>query len=350
MKSRFQEILITQNVSTEFTDTGLAENVAWAYRLRGYNANYSPTESLPTFWQEVTTASPPGLAEEILMISPWNLQVVFDQPLANASVNTGHYLVNNGIGRPVSVNLIRQKRGVLLTYHNEIISAGGYQLTISDLSAESGITIPDSSYSFNWQEDTFPPQITGCEVTGSKKVRLDFSESIAPDHALDIANYLWEMPEVDKDNYLVSIEVEDNSVYLTLASEICAGNQAYYLRVEKITDLNGNRINNLGNKTYFTLTNSSLENMVAYPNPFYTGKYSEFRFASLPPGQKGEVWIYELTGELVYQSDISPRSLLDNYFAWNGKNNSGKQVSSGLYFYILQIGAELQRGKIAVIN
>ena len=346
----FQEIMITQTDSTEYIDTGLAEGAKWSYRLRAYNASYSPAESLPTLWQEVTTTSPPQLAEEILMISPWNLQIVFDQPLANGSVNTGHYLVNNGIGRPVSVNTIRQKRGVLLTYHKAINSAENYQLAISDLSAESGIAIPDDSYSFIWQKDTFPPQIVGCEVTAPKNVRLDFSESIAPEFALDIDNYRWELPEVDKDNYLVSVEVEESSVYLTLAGEICAGNQAYYLRVEKITDLSGNKINNLGNKTYFTLTNSSLENMVAYPNPFYTGKYSEFRFASLPLGKKGEVWIYELTGELVYQSGISPRSLLDNYYAWDGRNNSGKRVSSGLYFYILQIGAELQRGKIAVIN
>ncbi|MCF7918419.1 MAG: S8 family serine peptidase [Candidatus Cloacimonetes bacterium] len=344
------EVFIAEITELTYIDPEPGQNIIWAYRLRSYNGEYTPSESLPTFWKSVITSNPPQLAEEIMMISPWNLQIVFDQTLANNAVNSGHYNINNGQGRPVSVNMIRQKRGVLLTYHQEISEASDYEIQISGLAAESGIAFPEGNYSFIWQADTFPPQITGSEVISNNRVRIDFSEPVRTDIAENMENYVLELPKVDLDNYLTAVEADGQEVYLTFAHDLCSGNQAYYLRVEKITDLTGNRINNLGNKTYFTLTNSSLENMVTYPNPFYTGKYEEFRFASLPLGQKGEVWIYELTGEQVYHSSISPRSMLENYYAWDGCNNHGKQVSSGLYFYILQIGVELQRGKIAVIN
>jgi subtilisin family serine protease len=346
----WQEILLTETTEISFIDTGLVPASAWDYRIMAFSSSYDPSESLPTFWQTASPNYPPALTEDVKMTSPWNLELIFDQPLANTAVNTGHYLVNNDLGRPASVNLIYQKKGVMLSFHNQIPENDNYQIGIESLTSETGIPLSNSVYSFDWQPDTFAPRIISSEIVEPRKVAIRFNETIDQETAYQLSNYNLTATLADPHNYITQVLPEYEQVYIILASDVAASNQPYYLKINGICDLSGNEINNLGNKTYFTLTDRTLINMVAYPNPFETGKYEEFRFASLPLGESGDLWIYDLTGGLVFHASFAPRTVLENYYSWKGKNNSGNKVSSGMYFYIMQIGENRQRGKIAVIN
>jgi len=346
----WQEIMLTETLECSYMDTDLLQGTFWDYRLTVINTTYQPQESLPTFWQSATPDFPPTLSEPVKMISPWNLELNFDQILSNTSVNTGHYLVNNDLGRPASVNFINQKKGLILAFHQQIPENDNYQIEVSDLSSEQGITLTSAVYEFTWQQDVFAPQILSSEVIDPQKVIIHFSEAIDQNSATAISNYQFTTTFADPDNNISQISPEADQVIISFEKPMLPSNQLYYLKISNISDLAGNLINNLGNKTYFTLTDRTLENMVAYPNPFETGKYEEFRFASLPLGEKGDLWIYDLAGGLVFHASFVPRTVLENYYSWKGENNSGSKVSSGMYFYIMQIGVNRQRGKIAVIN
>jgi hypothetical protein len=69
----------------------------------------------------------------------------------------------------------------------------------------------------------------------------------------------------------------------------------------------------------------------AYPNPF--NPYTNLRFV-LPEAMRYSLKIYNVAGQLV-RSYESVGSAGLNAVAWDGNDNSGNEVSSGVYFYKL---------------
>lgn len=89
-----------------------------------------------------------------------------------------------------------------------------------------------------------------------------------------------------------------------------------------------------------------LEN--AYPNPFNPS--TKIRF-SLPDNEKVRLEIYDIKGKLV-------NSLIDSEFisagshesTWNGKNNRGEQVASGIYLARITTGNYIQTIKLNLLK
>ena len=72
----------------------------------------------------------------------------------------------------------------------------------------------------------------------------------------------------------------------------------------------------------------------AYPNPF--NPFVNLSF-NLPEAMNYSLKIYNVAGQLVRSySGMGSQSL--NVVTWDGKDNSGSEVSSGIYFYRLTAG------------
>ena len=83
------------------------------------------------------------------------------------------------------------------------------------------------------------------------------------------------------------------------------------------------------------------------PNPF--NPRTEIRL-TLPEDARASVNIYDLAGRHV-------ESLVDRNFGagdhsviWEGKDSTGRPVSSGVYFVIVDVGGEVQRHKVALVR
>jgi hypothetical protein len=87
-------------------------------------------------------------------------------------------------------------------------------------------------------------------------------------------------------------------------------------------------------------------NVRAYPNPWRNDRHAgtQVTLANVPPGTTAK--IFTVSAHLVKNLPESSNGIL----TWDLTNNSGENVASGLYIYLLKAGGETARGKLAVIR
>jgi len=96
------------------------------------------------------------------------------------------------------------------------------------------------------------------------------------------------------------------------------------------------------------------------PNPFYVDDqlYTNITLVMNQP-ESVELTIYDTSGEMVLHKNYASSQLNSNpnnpqyksfYIAWDGKNGNGQKVKTGIYFYTVNVGGQISRNKIAVIQ
>ncbi len=85
-----------------------------------------------------------------------------------------------------------------------------------------------------------------------------------------------------------------------------------------------------------------------YPNPFNPS--TAIRYTVPSPGGVVSLKIYDLGGRLIRTlvSDIKRGG--DHVVVWNGRNDGGREVGSGIYFYRLEIGARSFERKMVLLK
>jgi hypothetical protein len=96
--------------------------------------------------------------------------------------------------------------------------------------------------------------------------------------------------------------------------------------------------------TFQTLRNAPADQVIAYPNPLVVGEGREMTFIA-PRGSRVE--LLSLAGEPIWTGTVKIRDI-----SWDGSNESGYLVGSGIYFYLVTQpdGGVVARGKIGVVR
>ena len=104
----------------------------------------------------------------------------------------------------------------------------------------------------------------------------------------------------------------------------------------------------------FQIMNNSLDHILTYPNPFHIRKGGVLRFAGIPLGATNvTVSIYNVAGELirVLKEGKDIQTLPDSKLAlWDGKNDSGNDVASGVYVWLAKCEGRKATGRVALIR
>lgn len=97
---------------------------------------------------------------------------------------------------------------------------------------------------------------------------------------------------------------------------------------------------------------SIVSEIVVYPNPFKPQNLKPLIFR-LPPTKKDHVTLSVFTSSMdkIIQRDISIMNQnYEPYISWDGHDESGRLVSTGIYFYALKLNDKDYIGKFAVIK
>lgn len=347
-------LLLAEAIYPTYRDTTVIVDNIYYYSVTAVKNSMSPPESIPSQWMRAIPKSPP-LVSEIVMIGSNELRITFDQPLMTSSLNPGCYYVDHNIGIPLSVNSVLSGYGVQLKFRNVFLDIGSfYLLKLQNIYGITGVAPIQTLYSFSFNPDYIPPAIVSVDVmSDNRSVRITMSETIYPETAQQISNYTLYTPSNDSYNSLRSIDADDNIITVTLNSKMKFSNQPYYLILNNITDLAGNPITPNLNSCRFTRNDvTNLENVIVYPNPVKVVENDFLNFMNFPEGKKGKLHIYNTTGDLVFSSGIGPFNRNNNniIFRWDMRNNNGKKISSGLYYYLIHMDNHAKRGKIAILN
>lgn len=84
-----------------------------------------------------------------------------------------------------------------------------------------------------------------------------------------------------------------------------------------------------------------------YPNPFNTGTTIRY---SLPRAGLAELAIYNTRGEEVYAFPATHQLEGRHEARWEGKDQAGSQVASGVYVYHLKMGGQVQVRKMVLVH
>ncbi|MBU4445350.1 T9SS type A sorting domain-containing protein [bacterium] len=97
----------------------------------------------------------------------------------------------------------------------------------------------------------------------------------------------------------------------------------------------------------FTYKSVSELNINVYPNPL--NDKCKFKIES-PVSSKTEIFIYDINGRIVQIIDDNFFYNGESIFTWEGKNNNGAAVSSGIYLYTVKYSNNYLSGKVLLIK
>ncbi len=343
--------LLSTTNGGSYTVEQLQVDTEYKFAVSTYNDNFDNAESYLTPWKTVI----PNLQPRILnvrKIGDFSVEVIFNVPLSNEMIRVGHYSFDGGIGNPHSVILDTNFTRAIVRLRQELINPQ-YTLTCSSILSQSNILAETLSASFDNVEDVIAPTVEIIDIVSRAQVKLTFSENIFSQdfQAVTISNFTLKNPPNDVTTKLLDILHHDNEVIINFSNELQYGNNPYKLIINNIIDSNGNVVLPQLSTIHFNLTDiTDLSKLVVYPNPTYLRNGdNEINLTNFPLNSRGKISIYTKSGDLVFTKKIGPFYGVDN-FSWDLKNNNGQKVSSGVYFYVINMGDSEKKGKIAVLN
>ncbi len=345
------EQLVGSQTESEFYDYNLTQGEDYYYAVKAINNNFPVAESYLTVWKKVI----PDCLPEVISVTKVNdffLNVEFNVPLDRYMTDIGHYTFDDADLLINSAILNEEFTVATLKLKSKLVN-DSYTLYCRNIESSNGLTSEYLEFDFENTADTRPPEVVNVDVVNKKEIVLEFSEMIksVDSNTLTIENFELVRPFNDTDNSIVSVSLDQQNVFVRFQNNLKYSTQPYKIVIHNISDFSNNLMLLQSNTVQFSLTDiNDLSKLQIYPNPVYTADgINEIKFTNIPLNARGKITIYNLAGDIVYDKNIGP-FYGNEVYQWNLRNNAGKKLSSGTYFYIMQMKGSTKKGKIAILN
>ncbi len=337
-----------------YVDSALITGSSYSYAIAARNPSFSPVESIRSLWVSGTPLPKPQIVDH-QFVGNRELRLYFNQAMPPDFINPGYYYLSAGLGNPISANSIANHTGIQLRFRKPFPAIDSlFVLELRNVTGPSGVAPVENTYSFAYESDITSPEIVGVSVLPSKQgILIKYSEELDASSASYLENYVLSCPLNDPDNKVISASLDNDQITLGFAQQLKFSNQPYYIITENLCDLAGNLISSQHKMASFSIQDlSNLKNLSVFPNPVTPKHTQEVRFINFPTGKTGQLAVYDASGNLVYKSKIGPFNVVNNKltYSWDLKNNDGRPLSSGIYFYVVEMDKEIKRGKLAIIK
>ncbi len=329
-------VLLASVGETSFVDMTVEEGVTYTYSVAAIGSDdFEGRRSTP---QSATPASLPALLR-IDRLTSRHLALDFSGPMGPSVEEGFRYQVLPGIGSPTSATRDRGGSHVILAF-GSLPESGRYELTATDLRAESGARLEQGRLSFLFDLEAVEsrPQLVHAEIEQRTRLVLRFNaplQSPLPASGITIDAGSITVEEVTA--------LTQSEVAVTLADDtpLQPWGRRYEVVISGWRDESGAGVSG---RTFVQWAPSELGAHVVFPNPF-DPSLGNLVFGGLPAGSR--VSIFSMAGGLL-------RTLHEEQGAggveWDGSNETGALAGSGLYYYRVSHGGIVQTGSFAVIR
>ena len=270
-------------------------------------------------------------------VSATHLAVQFGESMEPLEAH--RFDLDPGIGKPTSVTQDRQDSRVVLGFKSALPDSGTFELVLVGVKAADGTPLASSSARLPVRLKPYLAvvQIVDAVVINSLRIELQFDGGVRYDGADSTFSF------VGGDIHIRDVEMiaEDRlGIDLDDSTPIRTRGETFQLVISGLPDANGNLISE---RVPLCATATDLGDVMVFPNPFVPDR-GDLVFANLT--ESATIRIYNLSGQLV-------RTLVednkDGGLEWDGSNDRGRPVDSGVYYFTASSGKESVRGKFAVV-
>ncbi|MFH1897915.1 MAG: carboxypeptidase regulatory-like domain-containing protein [Candidatus Desantisbacteria bacterium] len=204
-------------------------------------------------------------------------------------------------------------------------------------------------------------EVSGVTFNCLPRTKRQFSTQVDGKEGENVANSLKKFticlpyPDLDDDGLVDNIAVPEEK--LRMVYEDSAGR--WRIADEYTIDTAANKVK--AEVTAFTkymlasiVDIATVDKIISYPNPWHTDKSGLIKITYIPFNSQPSIYIYNIAGELVrtLHEDREIVATDRGYMEadWDGKNDNGETVASGIYIYLVKCNKGTKTGKMVIIR
>lgn len=340
---------LTQSVTvSNVIDTLLQTGQAYWYEIDCLDYEKSPAQSI----RSARYMARPG-AKPVLLAARCEteraVRLFFSEPLSSTAKDPTHYLFDSDLGRPSSCAYDKSGQEMVLSLSKSFSKEGTFTVTVQGLTDLDGTPMDGAGQTVSFQV-VFPkpaPFLAEAVLLQQNNVLLTFSEPMQADDLLDLSHY--DLGDGMQASAVQLVNGRSDQVQLVLTSSVNLGalGKKYLIRVHDIKSATGIAIQKgRGDAVQLVFSKFNLDDVYTYPNPYRQGLDTDgITFANLT--MEAQIRIFTLDGKTLR---ILNETNGDGGLLWDGRDEQGRELASGIYIYRVSNSKETKWGKLAIVR